>query len=431
LVVLTVLTGIGIIIGRIWFKRWFNPLSAYSAIWGFCLCNYELRLIQYYLISAEAWFYIGAAWLSLYLGTAFVHLLGAHAKQLATPPLTVPLDKLKKGILILSMIGAIGVIGQAISVLREFGSLSAAVLSASDLYNARTSNELSGLPYLGSFSYAACTLAGIHVAMSGRFAFITLAPIMLVAAQLVFLVGRTGLGIAAVLFLVAALHATHPPRKRAWSWRHVLGISVAILLLAGSFLLVSSVRGLGVDYPGVTPAMDRISEYVPVAPSIYSNFSATPVAFSMYLSSPHENKAGFWGMYTFGPIFRLLSRLGFPTRVAPYEEDYWTPFPVNTSTYLKNLHSDFGPIGIFIFPLIIGAAAAYLTRRTRIRPKLVDIVILSNIYVLVVFSFSYNFTVSGDWWIAACASTVAAIVIERKSRACQDVSATVAPSSAS
>lgn len=117
-------------------------------------------------------------------------------------------------------------------------------------------------------------------------------------------------------------------------------------------------------------------------------------------------------MYTFAPIFRLLSRLGFPTSVPPYEENYWTPFPVNTSTYLKNLHSDFGPSGILFCPFILGAAVASLILQTRRRPRLLGLVLLANIYVLIIFSFSYNFMLSGDWYIASLASVLAAIAVE-------------------
>ncbi len=313
------------------------------------------------------------------------------------------------------MIGAAGVIGQVIAVTRSFGNaIDAIVLHSNDIYVARTSNELSGLPYAGAFSLAACTLAGVHVAKSGKFKFVTFAPIVLVAVQLVFLMGRGALGIAASLFLVSAFHTPRDPGARAPRWQRSVGLALIAVLLGGSFALVSAIRGLGVDYPGYTPAMERIMEYIPVAPSIYSNFSATPVAFSMYLSTPEENKHGFWGMYTFAPIFRLLSKVGFPTGVPAYEEDYWTPIPMNTGTYLKNVYSDFGPAGIVVFPFLLGVASALLVSRIRSKRQLLDVVVLSNVYVIIVFSFAFNFMLLGEWFIAAVASTLTAMAIVRK-----------------
>src|SRR5467141_1393291 len=108
IVVLAFATGIGVYIGRVLFKRWFNPLSIYSALWGFCLFNYELRLIQYYPISTAAWIYIAAAWVTLYLGAATVLLAGSWTREPSTVQLGVDLNRLKKGVLFLSVVGAAG-----------------------------------------------------------------------------------------------------------------------------------------------------------------------------------------------------------------------------------------------------------------------------------------------------------------------------------
>src|SRR5690242_1371203 len=82
--VLVLLTSIAVWVGRAWFHRWFNPLSLYSAVWGFCLCNYELRLIQYENISTWAWTCIFIAWLGFYLGAAVVILL-SNRRSLSVP----------------------------------------------------------------------------------------------------------------------------------------------------------------------------------------------------------------------------------------------------------------------------------------------------------------------------------------------------------
>src|SRR6266700_2893840 len=75
---LAFVTCIAAYIGRVWFKRWFNPLTIYSAVWGFCLVAYELRLIQYYDLSGRAWALIVAAWASLYLGALLAVLFTAE-----------------------------------------------------------------------------------------------------------------------------------------------------------------------------------------------------------------------------------------------------------------------------------------------------------------------------------------------------------------
>src|SRR6266436_3613527 len=104
IILLAFLTSIAMYIGRLWFKRWFNPLSVYSALWGFCLCNYEMGLIQYYPVSTRAWMYIALAWVSLYLGAATVLLAIPRLRKPAPARLSVDLKRLEKGILILSVI---------------------------------------------------------------------------------------------------------------------------------------------------------------------------------------------------------------------------------------------------------------------------------------------------------------------------------------
>jgi oligosaccharide repeat unit polymerase len=415
-VLMIFVTGVGVYIGRVWLKRWFNPLSIYSAIWGFCLFNYELQLVQYYPIRTAAWMYIAIAWIGLYFGAGAVLLLTSpRVRQPSAIRLPVDLVRLKKGILILSVVGTAGVIGQVIDVMRSFGGgIGSILLNANEIYVARISNQLSGLPYAGAFSLAACVLAGVHVAKSGKFTFATFIPIVLVSLQLLFLMGRGALGLAAVLFLASAVHTPRDPGARTPKWQRIAAIVLIATMLGGVFVVVSSVRGLGVNYPGITPAMDRISEYIPFAPSLYSNFSATPVAFSMYLSSPDESKHGFFGMYTFAPIFRVLSRLGFRTAVPPYEENYWTPIPMNGSTYLKNLYSDFGPAGIVIFPFVLGVVTTALILRIRATPRLLDVVVLTNIYVIVVFSFGFDFMLSGDWYIGLVTSVLTAFVVDQQ-----------------
>lgn len=399
-ILLIIITFVAIYAGRILFHRWFNPLSIYSALWGFCLCNYELGLIQYYSISITAWCYITAAWIALYLGSAIVILLMAPTRDVRPVRLLANTDRIKKAILVLSAIGLVGLASQLLAVRREFGSVINAIFAnANDLYSARTANQISGIPYAGSFSYAACTLAGIYVAKLGRFTLTAVLPIVLIAIQTVFVMGRTGLGIAAVLFFAAAVYTPRDPGMRTPRWQRRAGVSILATFLVGAFVLISSVRGLSTNFPGTTPEMERISEYIPSAPSLYSNFSATPVAFSMYLSAPHEEQNDLWGMYTFAPLFRFLARLGFPTTVANYEENYWTPVPMNTATYLKNIYSDFGPAGILLFPLFLGGALTFLIFRSRVNPGLATLALLSNFYVLIVFSFAFNFMLLGDWYI--------------------------------
>jgi len=71
----------------------------------------------------------------------------------------VDLSRLKKGILVLSIVGTAGVVGQLFDVMRNSEANRFDILNANDIYVARISNQLSGLPYAGrSHSLRACWL---------------------------------------------------------------------------------------------------------------------------------------------------------------------------------------------------------------------------------------------------------------------------------
>ena len=184
IVILVCLTALAVFVGKSWLGRLFNPLSVYSGLWGLCLINYELRLIQYYEISATAWLYIALAWCSLYLGTGLVLLIGARKKTSSPLPKT-NLKVLKVVIVGLSAVGSLGLISQLLAISREFGNpFVALITNPGDIYGARAANELPALSYAGAFTFAACTLAGIYTAKVGRFTLVGTAPIVLVVFQL-------------------------------------------------------------------------------------------------------------------------------------------------------------------------------------------------------------------------------------------------------
>jgi oligosaccharide repeat unit polymerase len=235
-------------------------------------------------------------------------------------------------------------------------------------------------------------------------------PVVLVVLQLFSVMGRTGLGVAAVLFAVSFVYTPKPVRFAIPMWQRLVAGSVAMMLI-GTFVAVSAIRHLNVEFAGITPKLEEISEYVPFFPSVYSNFSATPVAFSLYLATPEQQKEGFWGMYTFAPIFRFLSRLGFPCAVPAHEENYYTPVPMNTSTYLKNVYSDFGPAGIATFPFVLGACLALLITRAS---GTLGLALLANLFVLAVFAFAFNFMLLGDWYIGLGGSVLGALIADMR-----------------
>ena len=414
---MAMVTVVAMYVGRICFKRWFNPLSLYSAIWGFCLLTYELKLIQFYAITTEAWFYIATAWTSLYLGAFTALLATRQGASHSSPRSGINLNLLKRAIIVLSVIGGAAVARQMQVVARDFGGLLNAIfVSGNDIYLAKLDNDLAFFPYIGACLYAGCAVSGVYTAVRGKLTGLALLPIVLIALSSALSMTRAGVIMAAFLFLAAFLQTPREHPFRIKKWQAILGVGAAVSVLLSGFILVSATRGLGGNFPGTTPAMESIAEYIPFFPSVYSNFSATPVALSMYLSSPEQRNAGTWGQSTFAPFLRILSRTGLFTERPRFEENYDTPVPTNTSTYLKNLDSDFGFIGVVLFPYVLGFVMTFLMCEISQTLKVTYIVILANLYLIIVGSFAVNLMVLGDWYISLIAGVIAGAVIDRRRR---------------
>lgn len=411
---LVFVTSVAVGVGRAWFHRWFNPLTLYSSIWGFCFITYELNLIQYYPVRGMAWLYAAIAWVSLYLGSASVFFISGSLSRGAGPQFFINQQRLKRAILISSVIGGIGVADQIRGVATLFGNpLVAAFVNAGDIYSARVSGEAPGVPYFSSFLFVACILAGSYTAIVGKFTLVASVPLTLEALNNIFGMFRGGVIMAAFLFLVSFLYTPRSGKFSVKRWQQVAAVSLALAILIGGFAFVSSTRGLGVDFPGITPAMERITEVIPVFPSIYSNFSAPPVALSMYLTSSSDARGGHWGQFAFWPVFRLLARLGLSRDEARFEEDYYTPVPTNTATYVKNLDSDFGLSGVVFFPLLLGAGMTALIKGMGSRFRFLYLLVVANLYLIVVFSFVVNFMAQGSWYISMVGGILVGISLDR------------------
>jgi oligosaccharide repeat unit polymerase len=366
----------------------------------------------------SAWIYIFVAWVCLYLGAATVLHLGNTSIRSDEPLLDVDIGRLKVAITVLSAIGIIAVVDQAIVLQRYFGNVFTAVLfQPGDVYGGRITNEFVFMPYAGPCLLAGAGLSGIYIAATGKFSVRAVAPLILEVLRNILAMSRGGVVIAGFMFLICFVYTPRKWRFKVAKWQLATGMILASVLLVGQVIFVSATRGLEVDFPGRTDAMDAISEYVPIFPSIYSNFSATPVAFSMYLATPQEARQGFWGMHTFAPIFRILGKLGFGTDVEAREENYYTPVPMNTSTYLRDIDSDFGISGVVLFPYALGLLTAYFFRKIRQKPSVLFILLLADFSLLMASSYAINLMFMGDWYVITIAGAICALAVRKSARA--------------
>jgi oligosaccharide repeat unit polymerase len=158
--------------------------------------------------------------------------------------------------------------------------------------------------------------------------------------------------------------------------------------------------------------MEKIADYVPSAPSLYFYVTGPIAGFNEYLRHRDQEVGSFWGRYTFAPIYRVLSKLGLPTavpQIGQFSEWYYVPEPINVTTYLKEVYSDFGGLGIAAFPLLLGVFLSFLHLTLENQWTTTKIVLLSHFQVVILWSFFYNFMLTGTWLLSLVAAFVAAV----------------------
>jgi oligosaccharide repeat unit polymerase len=97
--------------------------------------------------------------------------------------------------------------------------------------------------------------------------------------------------------------------------------------------------------------------------SLYWYIAAPLAAFAEYLKNPEHT----WtmGQSLFFPIYKWLARLHWVAPVTKTVLTEWVriPYRTNVYTYLRDIHEDFGFVGLTLVPCVLGALSAVLRRR--------------------------------------------------------------------
>lgn len=404
-------TALGLVLGRYALRCWFNHLTLYSGVWGIVAVLYSLHLIRYADLMTETWALIVLAWVSLYLGSAFV--LFAHTPRPDKRLRPGRASELRRIIIACVAVGCIGIISQIREISQEFGNLWAAVLvHGNELYNQRIDGSLETISYVGSFLYAACCLGGLYLRYVGRIALVGIIPFALIIGSSILDMQRGLIGITGFLFVASFVQTRKYSSLTVRRWRMVTALLAVVALGSVGMMFVNSARGLGVMYPNTTPAMEKIADTFYDAPSLYFYATGPIAGFNAYLRT--EDSESFFGRYTFAPVNRVLARFGFRTAVPQVEEFYSTPAPINVCTYLKNVYSDFGVLGIFVFPFVLGAVVTFLHLQHNATDMPIYTVLLSHLQLVVVFSPFFNIMLTGNWLLSLLLCMVASLWLGRR-----------------
>lgn len=145
---------------------------------------------------------------------------------------------------------------------------------------------------------------------------------------------------------------------------------------------------------------------------LYSTGSFT--AFSEYLKTAIPNSTQGWAL--FYPWFKLLSRFGLienPGFSFIYEFVY-IPMGFNVFTYLRDIYSDFGMLGIIIVPYLLGIISTFFAVKLRKRFNMISIIACIYLYMLLIFSVIYNPFSMGANVIGLITSLIICVILNKK-----------------
>jgi oligosaccharide repeat unit polymerase len=269
--------------------------------------------------------------------------------------------------------------------------------------------EFTGIPFLVFLPFAATALAGIYAAWKGRIDGVVFLPLLVAAITGILSVSRYSMVLSATLFL-GSFVLTPKTKPIYWSGIQKLLITVACI---GGIVFVSIVRiDLGSSLHDQRSTLTKLSEWIPAAPSLYFYLSGPPVGLSEYLNDSSREANLPWGRYTFASVYRFLAKFGLASPVSFHQEFYSTPEAINVCTYLREIHSDFGPVGVFLCPFLLGVIGGWSSKS---RTTLFRIVVLTHVYLIVLFSFTYLAVVAGQWPQRLAVSLIVSVLLERAS----------------
>jgi len=414
LLLVAFISTIGILAGRVIFKKWFNHLTLYCAIIGGLVFLYELKLLPYPDLSALSWFFIISAALSFILGNLTIvsakNLFFRAQSTYQESDLQIPIladggQALKYSILFFSFIGLFVAIHRWLVLISKFGSIAAVLLNAGLVYRLNVHGEIKEfIPILPSFIYIAVFLSGIYSAYKGRFSFLSIFPIICILLKELTYFGRGEILFSLSEFLITFFlfrHLLTNYSAKSFKFSKINAIIVvtilfALVISAASFIRVT--RGAPENYVGASRELRQLEKNMIISPSVYLYLSSDVGVFSKYLEL--EKETTNFGQNTFRIIYYFLSKFKIVVEPSFFQKGYYVPMWTNTGTYIRELHADFGFAGVFLGSYLLGLLITWLWFKFYQGGSILILMFLVYLYLIIAFSFQMMVTRLNQWFFS-------------------------------
>lgn len=415
----------GAFLSRRIFGRIINPIGIYCFSWLGMLSLYQLKLIRFVDINMEAQIMIFLASISIIGGAIFYYLLNkgqiktiqkSHNKELN---LSTPVEEKTLRIIIIfcSLLGIIGAVQHWMILLNKFGSIPAVLLNLNEVYRMRLDGEIKGVfPYVKVFPFTGVFFSAIYFFKKNKINLYIILPQIAVILSEVANVGRAGILYSFILFLVVVKNLQeHINMKKILNIKRGFGILVVITLLIFAASSIRALRGIAVDHNATTRELKSLRESFLINPSIYLYACGHVGTFSKYVEKDFNEDYRFADV-TLRPFYNFLAKFNFVDYAPDYPKGYNIPIWINTGTYLLDLHQDYGTLGLFIIPFLMGYFAIKLWARFRMSGTATSLLLICYMEVLVFFTFLEFFTRFGPFFIGFFISLAFALYYDWKTK---------------
>ena len=403
-----------VILFRILFDKWLNPISIYTLIWVTMIVLYEIRLMSYIPLRSETWIVIGSTYLFLVLGSLTVFSaksLVNDSEKIFNKSLVLSSIFFKNNakvllylIIILSLFGLISTLQHWYSLIKEFGSIEGVMLQAAIIYQMRVEGEIgTGIPYIFAGVHMALFISGIYSAYKNKFGLVVIFPFLILIFKSLAEVSRAGMLLGLLEFFIAfiffkqylAISRTIPKRANKGI---IIGIILVFIFVIAGATAVKIFRAPFESYKASSSSLNKFEKGIIFSPTIYLYMSSHIGVLNKYLES--QNEKNYFGEVTFFPFYRLVSKFDVIKEPTYYQKGYFIPMWSNTGTFIRDIHADFGYTGLFLIPFLLGISSTFYWIRFYQKQKFIDIIILSYLTIILAFSFLLMATRFGNWLIS-------------------------------
>ena len=411
-----IITIISVAIGKYVFKKIFNPIFLYTSSWLFTLALYELNWINYPPVSERTWiiaFVVYLAFLfgvlTLYLSRSLFDRTNLSPSNKNEKPLLLLSDggkKLKWIINITAIIGLLTALQHWYALINEFGGIAGVFLKGESIYRMRVEGEhLNKIPYLTSLSFIGIYLSAYYSAYKNKISSLVILPLIGIVLSEAANLSRAGVFYAFVLFVIVIVttkyfFASNPKYSQNRSNKKLIISFVLIsVFTVASVIAIKFIRNpIEGEYQNTSSSMRQFRGSILISPSLYLYFSSPIVVLEKYLTKLDEEDA-YIGENTFYPVYNTLSKFNVVDGLSAYPKGYFIPMWTNSATYIRELHVDFGWLGVFLVPYLIGFMSSFFWFKFFDTGKFSMLVLYSMFVVATVFSVFYIVTRLTLWYI--------------------------------